>query len=252
MCVLVACNTTTGAGQKRVVNDAPPSGNAYTLGNWNPNLYFQHYSDARACASARRADCTRAFQFAKRNATSDGQYFDASRDHIAYLMDRKDVVSARRMARDLETTVPGSSFVREFMSANPHPSSEGGLSVGQLIFALGAVYIATGVATNALCERATGGACTGGGAASGASQTTQPTPDTRTTAPRSAQATPSGVKRIENWGTGLGNAPQFKITCHNGTTHLYFRNDGEWWGPFGAAGFSGWSLERLAAHRCGG
>lgn len=60
------------------------------------------------------------------------------------------------------------------------------------------------------------------------------------------------VKRIENWGTSPdGSSPQYKITCGNGTTHRYWRQGGEWAGPFGTAGLRGLSIEDLAKKRCG-
>ncbi|MEM8981236.1 MAG: hypothetical protein AAGD04_17315 [Pseudomonadota bacterium] len=167
LCVLVGCGTGVVDPNKPrpVQNDAPPSGNAYTIGNWNPSLYFTHMSDARQCASAKRTDCTRSFNFAKQNATSDDQYFNAARDHIAYFMARGDIYNAHRMATDLETAVPGSSFVREFKSANPIPREEGGFSVGKLIIVAGAVMIAGGLAVDALCNRMDEEICenTGGG-----------------------------------------------------------------------------------------
>jgi len=61
----------------------------------------------------------------------------------------------------------------------------------------------------------------------------------------------SGVRRIEDWGTSPDrSSPQYKITCNNNVTHRYWRQSGEWWGPFGAVGLRNWDINRLANDRC--
>lgn len=100
-------------------------------------------------------------------------------------------------------------------------------------------------------------------AASGAAQTPATTSTGNTSGSTSAAqssnskqstntGTTSGIAKIENWGKSPdGSSAQYKITCTNGTSHRYWRQSGEWYGPFGSAGFKNYSINDLAQKRCG-
>lgn len=68
----------------------------------------------------------------------------------------------------------------------------------------------------------------------------------------SATVAVAGVRSIERYGTSPdGSSPQYKITCTNGSTHRYWWQSGEWWGPYGSVGLRNWSIEDIAQDRCG-
>ena len=59
------------------------------------------------------------------------------------------------------------------------------------------------------------------------------------------------VQKIEKTGnTGPMGQPYHKIICSDGSTHRYYRHDGEWYSPYGVAGHSSKSIKQLAEYKC--